>query len=67
MKDINTNDFEAKFINESGSEYVKVTVKSEEFAKAINKHCGDSSFTKTGMELYLGTETFNEIIEIFKK
>jgi hypothetical protein len=67
MKKISTDDFEAKIINEEGSEYVKVIVKSENFAKAINKHCGDSSFGQVGMELFLGMETFNKITENFKK
>lgn len=67
MKKISTDDFDAKIINEGGDEYVKVIIKSEEFAKAINKHCGDYSFGKVGMELFLGTETFNKITENFKK
>lgn len=67
MKKISTDDFEAKVINEEGIEYVKLTVKSEEFANAINKHCGDSSFGKAGMELFLGIETFNKITKNFKK
>lgn len=67
MKKISTDDFEAKIINEEGNEYVKVIVKSEEFSKAINKHCGDSSFSKAGMELFLGMETFNKITKNFKK
>lgn len=67
MKKIITDDFEAKFFNEEGTEYVKVIVKSEEFAKAINNHCGDSSFGKAGMELFLGIETFNEITKNLKK
>lgn len=67
MKKISTDDFEAKVINEEGTEYVKVIVKSDEFAKALNKHCGDPSFGKVGMELFLGLETFNEITENFKK
>jgi hypothetical protein len=67
MKKITTDDFEAKIINEEGNEYVKVNIKSEEFAKAINKHCGDSSFGKVGFELFLGLETFNTITENFKK
>lgn len=67
MKEISTADFEAKVLNEEGSEYVKVIVKSEEFAKVINKHCGDSSFGKVGMELFLGMETFNKITKNLKK
>lgn len=67
MKNLNTDDFETKVLSDNGNEYVKVSVKSEKFAKTINKYCGDSSFAKPGIELFLGTETFNKIIKNFKK
>lgn len=57
-----TNDYESTFNSNST---VKILVKTEKFADAINLFCGTMLIAKD-QELTVGKETYNKIIKNFE-